>query len=142
MSADNKVIVQRSYDEIWKKGNLGTIPEFYATHVVDHNPLPGQAPGLAGLRESFAMILGAFPDIRIDVDLLFAEDDLVVGRWTATGTHQGPMMGIPASCQPIKITGIDVQRIADGKIVEVWHQEDVLGMLQQIGALPEPPPTR
>jgi predicted ester cyclase len=86
------------------------------------------------------MILGAFPDMEIEVDLLLAEDDLVVGRWTATATHQGPMMGIPPSGRPITITGIDIQRVADGKIVEVWHQEDILGMLQQIGALPEPPP--
>jgi steroid delta-isomerase-like uncharacterized protein len=61
-------------------------------------------------------------------------------RWTASGTHKGDLLGVPATGRPIKITGIDIFRVQDGKLAELWQNWDQLQMLQQIGAVPESQP--
>jgi steroid delta-isomerase-like uncharacterized protein len=79
---------------------------------------------------------GAFPDSHIAIEEMIAEGDLVVIRWRATGTHHGELMGVHASGKPVEITGIGIDRIVDGQIVESWTNWDTLGMLGQIGAIP------
>jgi steroid delta-isomerase-like uncharacterized protein len=80
----------------------------------------------------------AFPEIQMTVEDLIAEGDKVVTRWTARGTHQGELMGIPPSGNPVEVTGITIDRIEGGKVVETWANYDALGMMQQVGAVPEP----
>jgi steroid delta-isomerase-like uncharacterized protein len=65
-----------------------------------------------------------------------AEGDKVVWRWTAKGTHQGPLMGIPASGKPVAMSGITIERVVEGRITESWTQYDAVGLLQQVGAMP------
>ena len=72
------------------------------------------------------------------VEDLIAEGDKVVTRWRARGTHQGELMGIPPSGNPVEVTGITIHRIEGGKVVETWANYDALGMMQQVGAVPEP----
>ena len=81
--------------------------------------------------------LAAFPDLRITTDDIIAEGDKVVARWTATGTHLGELMGIPASGRQISFLGMTVHRFADDKIVENWWAYDAMGMMQQITASPK-----
>ncbi|MGZ4173443.1 MAG: ester cyclase [Solirubrobacteraceae bacterium] len=78
------------------------------------------------------------PDARIEIDDIIAEGDRVVIHWHSTGTHQGELMGIPASGRSVHTTGIGIDRIVDGKIAESWTNWDTLGLLAQIGALPSP----
>ncbi len=85
---------------------------------------------------------GAFPDTQITVEDQIAEGDLVVTRWTARGTHQGELMGVPPSSNRATVEGITINRIADGKIAESWANYDALGMMQQIGAIPSPEQAR
>jgi len=80
----------------------------------------------------------ASPKIRMRVQDLIAEADKVVDRWTQTMPHSGEFKGIPATGKQVTVTGINIVRIADGKIVELWHREDALGLLQQLGAIPVP----
>ena len=78
------------------------------------------------------------PDIWVKRYETITEGDLVVIRWECGGTHTGNLMGVPASGNEVRVTGIDLFRIEDGQIAELWQEQDVLGMMQQIGALPLP----
>lgn len=139
MSAvENKALMRRYYDEVWQQGNMAVAEVLVAPTFVDHMPLPGQAPGRAGHNQAVMLILGAFPDHQFSIEDLVAEEDRVVGRWTMRATHTGELMGIPATGRPVTMSGIDIARFADGQITEVWHIEDVLGMMQQIGVVPPP----
>ena len=88
------------------------------------------------LKQSAAAHFAGFPDLHITVDDVIAEGDKVVKRWTARCTHTGEWMGIPATGSKLVVKGIEIFRIADGKIEEVWAEMDVLGMLRQLGVIP------
>ena len=79
----------------------------------------------------------AFPDISFEIGLQVAEGDYVATRWTGTGTHNGPIMGIEPTGNSSTVTGIGIDRIEDGKVVESWNSWDTLGMMQSIGAIPQ-----
>ena len=140
MSAEeNKAIARRLNDEVWTKGRLEVIDELIAddfvTTVVG---APEQIRGPQGFREFVVMYRTAFPDLRISVEEQIAEGETVVTRWTATGTHEGELMGIAATGKQVTTAGINVDRVAGGKLVGGWGLFDQLGLLQQIGAVPVP----
>lgn len=137
MSAEtNKAFVQRFYQEIWNEGRLDAIEEYFATDFVDNNPAaPGLPPGAAGARATFATFRAAFPDIHFHVDTIVAEGDQVASRWTAHGTHRGELMGMPPTGKSATVTGIDIMRIAGGKVVERWGNFDQMAMMQQLGVM-------
>ncbi len=134
---ENKQLLQSHLDD-WNRGNWEGVYSLYAEDFVDHNPKPGQAPGKEGLRQSMGRYFEAFPDSQIIPGLLVAEGDLVADTGFMTGTHTGTILGIPPTGKKVKIAFLDIHRFKDGKIVEGWHLEDSLGILQQIGALPLP----
>ena len=137
MSTENKLILQRYFDEAWNKGNLSVLDEIVSFDYVNHNPaIPGLPPGPAGLKPILAGFRAAFPDIHFTVEEQIAEEDTVVTRWTMCGTHQGEFMGIPATHKQVKASGIQIERLFAGKIVEHWRQSDDLGLLQQLGVAP------
>jgi len=136
MSEQNKAVVRRFFEEAWNKGNLAVLEETYAADVVSHNSAPGLPAGIEGAKLFLGMYLAAFPDTQMEIEDQVAEGDKVVTRWAASGTHKGELMGIPASGKPVKVTGITIDRLESGKIVEEWGTFDQLGMLQQIGAVP------
>ena len=133
----NKAIAYRFAEE-WNKGNLEGAVALMDENIVDHNPGPGQAPGKAGAKQSLAAFFTAFPDLKITNDFVLADDDRVVDHGTARGTHKGNLFGIPATNKPVEITYTDIYRIANGKIAELWHIEDVPAIMVQIGAMPAP----
>ena len=138
MSEANKALVRRWLAEMDKR-NLHIVDELVAVDYIDHNPpIPDLAPGREGVKQANALLLTAFPDASHTIEDQIAEGDKVVTRWTATGTNQGTLMGIPPSGKRVTITGISITRIANGKAVEDWVNFDTLGMLQQIGAIPTP----
>jgi steroid delta-isomerase-like uncharacterized protein len=106
--------------------------------VVDHGLPPDVPPTREGAKQFAAAFWQAFPDGRMEVDAQIAEGDLVVTRWTATATHLGDLLGIPPTGQSVVVSGINVDRVAGDKIVEVWSQFDQVGMLQQLGVMPAP----
>jgi steroid delta-isomerase-like uncharacterized protein len=85
-----------------------------------------------------AMFTSAFSDARINIDGAIEEGDLVSSRWTITGTHDGPFQGVPATGKSVAIPGVDMSRVGDGKIAEHWAQFDLIGVMQQIGAMAPP----
>jgi steroid delta-isomerase-like uncharacterized protein len=131
----NKDIVHRYIEEVWNQKNLDVLDELMSTDVINHSPARYEL-GLEAHKQVMSTYLTGFPDIHTTADDIIAEGDKVVNRWTATGTHQGELMGVPATGKKVVWTGITVVRFADGKIVEMWWSYDVLGILQQIGVIP------
>ncbi len=107
-----------------------------ASDMVDHNPLPDQAPGREGMKNLMNMFLAAFPDMQSSIDLLVAEGDIVAGRMTTKGTHKGDLMGIPPTGKQVEFTEIHIVRIANGKAVEHWGNQDDSTLMQQLGVMP------
>jgi predicted ester cyclase len=95
-------------------------------------------PDREGIRQTIRMLREAFPDIHIRNEELIAEGDKVVSRQTSRGTHEGEFMGIRPTGKEVTWTGILMFRIADGKIVDQWLEQDVMGLMQQLGVAPEP----
>ncbi len=138
MSEQNKAIARRYMEEVWGKGDYDAERELVASNVVDHNPAPGQPGGFEGHHHALTGIRTAFPDGRLTVEQLVCEGDKVADRWTFTGTHLGESMGMPPTGKKVNFTGVDILRIEKGKVAEIWHQEDMLGMLTQLGVVPAP----
>lgn len=137
MSADtNKEIVRRLGVEPWE-GNFGVIDEVVAADYVGHDPAQPELHGPDAIREFITAYLTGFPDGRITIDEQLAEGDLVATRWTGRGTQQGELMGIPPTGKQVTVSGITISRVEGGKVVEEWSNWDTLGMLQQLGVVPE-----
>jgi steroid delta-isomerase-like uncharacterized protein len=140
MSAEkNKAITRRINEEAWTNGNVGVINEVVAddyVHTVVGAPEPIRGP--QGFRELVITYRNAFPDFRITTEEQIAEGDVVVTRWTGTGTHQGDLMGTPATGKQTATAGVTIDRFSDGKLVAGWALFDQFGLLQQLGVLPMP----
>lgn len=138
MSEDNKAAARR-FLECFSSGDLDGLDEIMAEDYVDHDPYnPHGQEGLEGVKKLISMYREGFPDLTFEIEDVLAEGDKVVVRWTGTGTHQGEVMGVPGSGKTSTVSGISIDRFENGKAVEGWTCWDTLGMLQQIGAIPEP----
>jgi len=133
-------LVRRFTEEVWNKGNLDKIGEFNATNHKNHPTAsaPDFGQGPQAIRQLVSMYRTAFPDTKLTIEDQIAEGDQVVTRWTAAGTHQGELFGMPGTGKQARVTGIFIDRVIDGKIVESWGEFDALGMMQQLGAIPAP----
>ena len=136
---DNIDLLSRWFQEVWNEGKTQTVHELLSPDAI----AVGQAGSEVELRgpQEFArfveQIRVAFPDIKVKMEDAFGAEDKVVLRWSARMTHRGDTLGIPATGKPVRLTGITIARIVDGKIVAGWDNWDQLGMLQQIGAYAE-----
>ena len=130
---ENKALVRREIEEGWHKGNLMIVDEIYAADFVNHSPFPNTTPDREGIKQGIKNVLNAFPDVELTIEDLIAENDKVVERVTATGTHKGEYMGIIPTNKPITFPVIIINRFADNKIVERWSLADSLAMIQQFG---------
>lgn len=138
VTAENKIIVRRVFDELYNQGNLDVADEIYSVEYIWQNVSGPDVHGAQGMKEHVAIVRNAFPDIKITAEDMIAEGDKVVTRWTIVATNKGEFGGIPPSDVQVRFTGILISRIADGKIVEDWENSDVLGLMQQLGVIPTP----
>ena len=138
MSDANKALTRRFIDEVFSKGNLAAVDELVADDFVDHSPPPDVPPDKAGMKQIVEMFRSAFPDLIVTVEDMVAEGDKVAVRVVTHGTHQGELMGIAATGRTVAFNEQHFVRISNGKLVEHWGVEDNLGMMQQLGAVPEP----
>ncbi len=134
---ENKEIVRR-YQGAYNNNRLDVLDEIVAADVLTPKIMPGMPPGLEGAKLVHQTSLTGMPDFHTAIEDLIAEDDKVVARISMTGTHTGNFWGIPATGKKVEFTGVYIVRIADGKIVEHWGEEDGLSLMQQLGALPHP----
>jgi len=138
MSEQNKALARRGIEEVWNQGKLSTIDELTSTSATFHDPnVPGgKFTGPEGLKQFVQIYRTAFPDVHIKVEDQIAEGDKVVTRWTGTGTHKGDLMGIKPTNKFSSVTGVDIERYQNGKVVESWANYDMFGMMQQLGVVP------
>lgn len=137
MSERNKTVIRRAFEEVYNQGNLEVVEELVSADFVAHTSTQ-DIHGPAGMQGFVASLREAFPDLRITIDDQLAEGDRVVTRWTARGTQTGPFQGIAPTGKRATMTGVDIDRIVNGKAVECWMSADVLGLLHQLGASPAP----
>lgn len=132
---DNKTVVRRVIDDFWNNWNWELASELFAPDYADHTNADGQSRGLDGLRHVFVAWQAAFPNWHITVDAMYADGDAVVTRLHASGTHAGGYRGIAPTGRRVHVTAIEVFRVVEGKVVELWANMDELGLLRQLGAM-------
>jgi steroid delta-isomerase-like uncharacterized protein len=133
----NKDVARRYYEAVLNGGDLAALDELAVPDYEEHDPLPGQGTGRAGLEDRVRMLRSAF-DPHFTIEDVIAEGDRVVVRWTNDGTHVGEFLGMPPSGRSFSIAGVDIHRVRDGRLAEHWHVVDQLSMLQQLGFVPSP----
>lgn len=136
MSEQDKALVRKFYEEVINKKNVKAFDELCSPDFVDHTAAPGQAPDLQGMKDGFAMFYNAFPDQVVNIEEIVAEKDIVVTRFSVTGTHKGEIMGAAPTGKKVTFHAIDMIRIRDGKAAEAWHQGDDMMVMMQLGVKP------
>jgi steroid delta-isomerase-like uncharacterized protein len=128
-----KDIVERFCDQVWNGGNLAEAHRLLAADCVCDDPLT-PARGRQAITRHIANTRAAFPDLRLVIEDLVAEDDKVVTRWSLKGTHEGvlPALRIRPTGAEVALTGISIYRIEDGRIVEMWQEADYAGLLNEL----------
>ena len=133
-----KALVRRLMEEDISQGDETVAEAIIHPAFIDHTNPPGMQHGLEGHKAIVRLFRLAFPDLEFRIEDLIGEGDKVVARTTMRGTHRGEFFGIPPTGKTVEMTGVHVLRIADGKIIEHWGSNDDLGLLRQLGAIPDP----
>lgn len=138
MTAENKVVMSR-FVEFINTGSEKLAEELISPDAVFHVPgRPEPLRGPAGYLAVIGMMRGGFPDIQWTLEEMIAEDDKVAARFTMRGTHQGSFFGVPPTGKTIAVQAMNFYRLSAGQFIEERGQPDLLGLLQQIGAVPSP----
>jgi len=134
---ENKALIRRLIEEVWNNGNLALVDELLVTDYVFHDPTGMDLHGLDEYKQRVSSIRNAFPDLHFTIDDVIAEGDKVVHRWSLSATHKREFRGIKPTGKKVTIWAIGIERIADGKFVETWERYDTLGLMRQLGVIPE-----
>jgi len=134
--SDNIEIITR-FEHAFRGSDQATIDELCDPSLVDHNPAPDQEPTLSGFKQKVAGYTASFPDLEEDLQDIVASGDTVATRWVVTGSLRQEFMGIPAAGQRIRVEGMNFYRLKEGRVTDIWAQSDALGMMQQLGAMPD-----
>ena len=135
MSKEQNIATQQLAGEAVNSGQLEKLRDVFHPDVVDHDPAPDQGKGPEGYIRFFTGFRTAFPDLAVSVDHLVVDDDNIAMAYTVTGTHNGPLAGIPPTGKKMKARGMQIARFKDGKIIERWGSSDELGILKQLGVI-------
>ena len=138
MAQDNASIVRGFVDEVISNGNIEAAAEYCWEDIMEQVPLPGQGPGLDGLKDILRAMRAGFPDIVFSIQEQVAERDKVASRFEWTGTHKGEFLGIPATGRAVRVWGMVIDRLEDGRIKDTRILMDTFGLLGQLGVLPPP----
>jgi steroid delta-isomerase-like uncharacterized protein len=134
---ENMTTSRRFFEQVCTAGNLDTIDDLVMEDAVHRDRDAEEYHGPAGVREWISGYRSAFPDLRVSVEEQVAQGDSVATRWTTEGTHRGELWGIPPTGKRFTITGVTLDCFVDGRIAESKESWDALGMLRQLGVLPE-----
>lgn len=138
--AENLAVVQRYWAEVWTAGGEAAVGELLTEDELHHWGVGGPTVGPEAFAERLNLFLAAFPDFAIRIDQELADGDIVVTRYTATGTHEGAWLGIEPTGNAVEYTGMNVFRIECGKIAESWGEANHLSLLRQLGGIPDVTP--
>ena len=136
--AENKAQFRRAYEELLNGGNLEVAEDLVAPEFLNHEAPPGRDRGPESMRGLATMLRTAFPDLHFTIEELVAEGDTVAGRLTMSGTHRGPLMGMPPTGRSVRQDHMHFVRFQNGKAIEYWGVRDEMGMMQQLGVIPGP----
>jgi steroid delta-isomerase-like uncharacterized protein len=138
MTQENAITVRRFVDEVITQGKIDSAAQFVWEDVVEQVPLPGQGPGLEGLKDVLRSMRSAFPDLVFAIQEQVTEGDKVASRFEWTGTHQAPFLGVPATGRSVRVWGIVIDRLEQGRIKDTRIIMDTLGLMIQLGVIPPP----
>jgi len=139
MSEQNKTAVRRLFDELWNKGNLPVADELIASSYTHHDPsTPDVGRGPESEKKRVTLYRTAFPDLRLTIEDIMDQGETVVARWSCRGEHRGELSGIAPTGKQFAISGVTIARFVGGKMVEGHVNWDALGLMQQLGVVPEP----
>jgi len=138
MSEQNKTNVRRLFEEVWNKGYVPVADELFAPTYAHHDSsTPDFGRGPESEKKRVTLYRNAFPDIRFTIEDMLAEGETVVARWSCRGTHKGELNGIAPTGKQFNINGISIARFTNGKMFEGFVNWDALGLMQQLGVVPE-----
>jgi len=132
MAQDNAAVIRRFADEVITRGEIERAGEFAWEDVVEQVPLPGQGPGLEGLKDILRAMRAGFPDLAFAIEEQISEGDKVASRFEWTGTHKGAFMGIPPTGRAVRVWGMVIDRLVDGRIKETRIIMDTAGLMAQL----------
>lgn len=142
MTADaNKTTAKNFYENVFNAHKADACPQYVAQNGIDHSPEPGHSgQGGEDVQKEIGEFIAAFPDMHFTIDQQVSEGDMVATLFTMTATNSGPMGPMPATNKPVKVQGLDLLRIKDGKLTDRWGYLDSRAMMMQLGMMPPPPP--
>lgn len=132
----NMAIVRNFFEVGPSKGDIVAADALLAAGFTLHVPLPTPGPGIEAMNNVITTCRAAFHGLNVTIDDLMADGDKVTCRFTARGVHKGEFMGLPPTGKPIVMTGIEIFRLQNGKIAELWGEANLMGLMQQLGILP------
>lgn len=135
---ENKVVVRRFVEEIFVKGNVDAVDKLVTSDFTPHS-WGSVPPGADSLKQAVKRVAAGLSDVSMKIEDMITEEDKVAVRLAARATHTGPFMGLPASGKSYAISETHIFHMRDGKVAEHWRDADMLGLMQQLGALPQPP---
>ncbi len=137
MAKQDNIAAQEHLAENINSGDIDAAVESFAEDCVDHDPAPDQPAGREGFKAFFTELKKGFPDAKLAPEETVADDDHIALAYTLSGTHEGEFQGIEPTHRRIEVRGLQIGRFEDGKIVERWGASDELGILRQLGAVPD-----
>ncbi len=138
--ADSMKAAYTAVSAAWDAGKVDEFDKYISTNSIDHNLMPGQEPGLAGMKKMASEMKAGFPDEKSTIEGMYVDSNMLIVRSTMTGTNSGPMMGMPATNKKMSnVMGIDMVRWENGKFVEHWGLFDMNAMMMQLGLMHPPP---
>jgi steroid delta-isomerase-like uncharacterized protein len=138
MSEGNKNVVRRLFEELWNKGNLSVADELFSPNYAHHDPsTPDFGRGPESEKKRATLYRTAFPDLRLTIEDIIAEGETVTARWSCRGTHKGDLGGIAPTGKQFTISGVTIARLSNGKMAEGYVNWDALGLMQQLGVVPQ-----
>ena len=134
----NKAIIRRVWDEMTNQRKLDLVDELFADDYVVHVNVPGMEVirGRDAFKQALPALYTAFPDLHETIEDMVAEGDKVVVRTSWTGTHQGEWMGVAPTGKKVAVTAIAINLFVNGKMVEGWREDNLLGLMIQLGVIP------
>jgi predicted ester cyclase len=134
----NKALIRRLFEEGLNQNKPAVIDEVITPDFVIYDSPLGTVRGPQAFRQGIEEFRKSFPDLHVTFEAEYADGDYVFHRGYVSGTHTGEFQGIPPTGRQIKIKTLDIWHVVNGKAVENWVQMDLLGLMQQIGAVPTP----
>jgi predicted ester cyclase len=135
--SENKRIVQRFYEEVGNEGRLEVLNEIAWSDHIEHNPFPGQAQGVEGLKQRVSMVRAAFAS-TVTIEHLVAEGEKVAVMWSNRGEHVGEWFGFSPTGKSVTTHGVDIHLLRDGRLAEHWDVVDIRDFLIAVGVMPTP----